>query len=165
MAIKTREQTRHEDQMEGASHFIAAVIVLALYLGCGLGCSAPARESKSKSNSPEARFKVADAPKAEPKSGESRSVDTAVQSELERMEAEKRATLLKDAQSALEETRNALAALDKGEKQGALAALERVTGKLDLVIARDPKMAFAPVSVTTTVLDLYATPDTVTMAV
>lgn len=153
MAMKTREER----------HFIVAVIALALYLGCGLGCSAT--EGKNKSNSPEARSKAADGPKAEPKSGESRSVEPAIQSELERMEAEKRATLLKDAQSALDETRNALAALDKGDKQGALAAFERVTGKLDLVVARDPKMAFAPVSVTTTVLDLYTTPDTVRMAV
>jgi hypothetical protein len=155
MAMKTREST----------HLIAAVIALALYLGCGLGCSTTATEGKNRSNIPEARSKAADAPKAEPKSGESRSVDPAVQSELQRMEAEKRATLLKDAQSALDETRNALIALDKGDKQGALAALERVTGKLDLVVARDPKMAFAPVSVTTTVLDLYTTPDTVRMAV
>ena len=153
MAMKTREER----------HFIVAVIALALYLVCGLGCSAT--EGKNKSNSPEARSKAAEAPKAEPKSGESRSVDPAVQSELERMEAEKRATLLKDAQSALDETRNALAALDKGDKQGALAAFERVTGKLDLVVGGDPKMAFAPVSVTTTVLDLYTTPDTVRMAV
>jgi hypothetical protein len=59
------------------------------------------------------------------------------------MEAEKRATLLKDAQAALEETRNALDALDKGDKQAALAALERATGKLDMVVARDPNLARA----------------------
>jgi hypothetical protein len=134
---------------------------MAFILSCSLGCSARAREGKGKPDSPEAPVKTADKPKAEPRSGESQSVDPGVQSALERMEAEKRATLLKDAQSALEETRDALAALDKGDKQSALAALERVSGKLDLIVARDPKMAFAPVSVTTTVLDLYATPDTV----
>jgi hypothetical protein len=159
MATKSKQETR--DPKERASHFIAMVIVLALFLACGLGCSSSAKEGKSKSNSPETSFKTADASKAEPKSGESKAVDPAVQSELEKMEAEKRAILLKDAQSALEDTRNALAALDNGDKAGALAALERVTGKLGMVIARDPKMAFAPVSVTTTVVDLYATPDTV----
>src|SRR6202043_1589396 len=99
--------------------------------------------------------KAPNKPPAEPKSGESRSVDPAVQSEIESMEAEKRATLLKDAISALDETRNALAALDRGDKQGALSALERATGKLDLVVARDPKLAMAPVSVNTTMFDLY----------
>jgi hypothetical protein len=153
MATKSKQEMRHGD--------IAIVILLAMYLACGLGCSSSAKEGKSKPSSQEASFKTADASKAEPKSGESKAVDPAVQSELQTMEAEKRATLLKDAQSALEETRNALAALDNGDKAGALAALERVTGKLGLVIARDPKMAFAPVSVITTVVDLYTTPDTV----
>ena len=45
-----------------------------------------------------------------------------VQAEIGRMEAERRAKLLADAQSALEETRDAITALDKGDKHGALAA-------------------------------------------
>lgn len=81
------------------------------------------------------------------------------------MEAEKRATLLEDAQSALADTRDALAALDRDDKAAALTALEHATGKLDLLVARDPKIAFAPVSVSTIMFDLYATPDTVKGAV
>jgi hypothetical protein len=77
------------------------------------------------------------------------------------MEAEKRATLLNDAQAALEMTQDALAQLDKGDTKAALAVLAQVTGKLDLVVARDPKLSLAPVSVTTSFFDLYATPDAV----
>ncbi len=55
----------------------------------------------------------------------------------------------------------ALAALDKGDKQAALSALEQASGKLDLVVSRDPKLAFAPIDVTTSIFDLYTTPDTV----
>jgi hypothetical protein len=77
------------------------------------------------------------------------------------MEAQRRATLLRDAQDAIQETQNALAALDKNDIKSALAALQRAAGKLDLVIARDPKLALAPVGVTTTILDVYATPDAV----
>jgi hypothetical protein len=62
---------------------------------------------------------------------------------------------------ALQETRNALAALDAGDSKAALAALERATGKLELLVARDPTMALAPVNVTTTIIDLYAEADTV----
>ena len=101
----------------------------------------------------------------EAKSAESKSVDPAVQSQVEKAEAEKRATLLKDAESALDDTRNALGALDSGNKEAALAALERASGKLDLVVARDPRLALAPVSVNTTVLDVYTTPDAVKDAV
>ena len=48
--------------------------------------------------------------------------------------------------------------LDQGDKNGALEALERASGKLDLVVSRDPKLALAPVDVTVSVLDLYAVP-------
>jgi hypothetical protein len=58
---------------------------------------------------------------------------------------------------------NVLAALDKGDKNA--AALERATGKLDLVVSGDPKLALAPVSVTEVLYDLYATPETVKDAV
>jgi ribosomal protein S20 len=81
------------------------------------------------------------------------------------MEAQKRVSLLADAVLAVDATRNALTALDKGDKKTALAALERASGKLDLVVSRDPNLGFAPVDVSTTILDLYATPDTVKAAV
>ena len=139
-----------------------AVIVLGLGLVCAVGCTSTTSASKgnSKPEGTEA-VKAADRPQGEARSAESKSVDPAVESELERMAAEKRAALLQDAQSALEETRNALAALDKGDSKSALAALERVTGKLDLVVARDSKMALAPVRVDTTIFDLYTTLDTI----
>jgi hypothetical protein len=92
-------------------------------------------------------------------------VEPQVQAEIGKMEAERRAKLLADAQSALSETRNAILALDKADKAAALAALERATGKLDLIVARDHTLALAPVSVITTIRDLYATVDTVKTAV
>lgn len=134
----------------------------------GTGCS---RSEEGRSSSVEASSAApsnnvpsgtkTDGQKAEPKSPETQSVEPQVQSEIEKMEAQKRASLLRDAQSAITETRVALAALDHGDKQTALSALEQATGKLDLVISRDPKLAFAPIDVNTTIFDLYATPDTV----
>ncbi len=139
-----------------------AVIVLGLGLICAIGCTSSVSANKGKSNPDGTEaVKAADRPQAEARSAESKSVDPAVESELERMTGEKRAALLQDAQSALEETRNALAALDKGNSKSALAALERVTGKLDLVVARDRQMALAPVAVDTTIFDLYTTPETI----
>lgn len=98
---------------------------------------------------------------AEPKNQQTQSVEPQVQSEIERLEAAKRASLLQDAVAALADTRIALAALDNGDKNAALSALERASGKLDLVLSRDPHLAFAPVDVTTTIFDLYGTPETV----
>jgi NAD(P)-dependent dehydrogenase (short-subunit alcohol dehydrogenase family) len=90
----------------------------------------PRRKAKANPDGPEASVKTVNGTKAEPKSGESKPVEPAVQSELERMEAEKRATLLKDAQAALEETRNALDALDKGfgAKGGSIINLSSIVG-------------------------------------
>jgi hypothetical protein len=149
--------------MTNPSSKSATLFAIALAVAFASGCS---RTEHSNSSTVEASSTVrpntaAEGQQAEPKSQEDQFVEPQVQSEIEKLEMEKRATLLKDAQSALEETRNALAALDKGDKNGALSALERASGKLDLVVSRDPKLAFAPIDVSTTVLDLYATPDTV----
>jgi hypothetical protein len=108
---------------------------------------------------------VAARPNAEPKSDETKSVEPQVQSEIEKAEAAKRAALLQDAQTAVSEARSALAALDGGDTKTALADLEQASGKLELVVTRDPNLAFAPVSVNTVVYDLYATPDAVTAIV
>lgn len=103
--------------------------------------------------------------KAEPKTAESKAATPAVESEAEKLAAEKRAQLLKDAQTALDETKKALEALDQGKKEDALAALEKVTGKLALIVARDPALKLAPVATTTIIRDLYAKPETVKAAV
>jgi hypothetical protein len=80
------------------------------------------------------------------------------------MEADKRVSSLADPVLALDARRTALTALDEGDKSTALAALERASGKMDLVVSRDPRLAFAPVEVRTAILDLYETPDTVKAA-
>ena len=102
---------------------------------------------------------------AEPQSEQSKTVNPQVQSEVEKQANAKRAQLLKNAQVAIDETHKALDALDKNKNDEALAALERVTGKLDLILARDPKLALAPVSMETIVRDLYANQDTVRDAI
>ncbi|MGL1204106.1 YfdX family protein, partial [Vibrio parahaemolyticus] len=46
--------------------------------------------------------------------------------------------------AAVSETGNALKALDEGKKDDALADLEKTTGKLELILARDPQLTLAP---------------------
>jgi hypothetical protein len=57
---------------------------------------------------------------------------------------DKRKALMADATSAIQETQAALKTLDEGKTSQAIAALERATGKLDLILARDPKLELAP---------------------
>jgi hypothetical protein len=66
----------------------------------------------------------------------------------------KRKALMADATSAIQETQAALKTLDEGKTSQAIAALERATGKLDLILARDPKLELAPAGVSVTTYDV-----------
>jgi len=72
-----------------------------------------------------------------------------------------REELLQDAVSALQETENALAAIDKKDAKAATAALERATGKLEIVLARNPNLALAPVDVSVVSYDVLGSVDAV----
>jgi hypothetical protein len=87
-----------------------------------------------------------------------------VQQQLSKQFAERRQAMLQEAHAALDETNAALAALDDGKSQEALDALARATGKLELLLARDPDLALAPVNVEFVTHDLYATPKTIRLA-
>jgi hypothetical protein len=146
----------------GTPALVIAGACLCLSMSIGCGDKSRSYTAEASDNPTSNRTSL---PKAEPKNRDSQSVEPQVQAEIGKIEAERRAKLLADAQSALSETRNAILALDKADKAAALAALERATGKLDLIVARDHTLALAPVSVVTTIRDLYATVDTVKAAV
>jgi len=74
---------------------------------------------------------------------------------------EKRKTLMADATSAIQETQSALKRLDEGKTSQAISALERATGKLDLILARDPKLELAPAGVSVTTYDVQGGLDAV----
>lgn len=75
--------------------------------------------------------------------------------------AEKRKKITADAVAAVNETKNALKLLDEKKTEEALATLEKATGKLELILARDPTLALAPVDVEVVTSDLLANLDTV----
>ena len=84
-----------------------------------------------------------------------------VQDEAARQTAEKRREIIQDAVDALRETQNALKALEQNRNPDAIRALANATGKLELVLARDPRLALAPVDVGFRIVDVYTSPDTV----
>ena len=75
--------------------------------------------------------------------------------------SKKRKEISLDAISAVRVTQDALRALDANKPDDALAALEQATGKLSLILARDPKLAFAPVAVSASTQDILADLDAV----
>ena len=64
--------------------------------------------------------------------------------------------LVDEAVAALRETQNALKAIDQNKTDEANAALERATGKLEIVLARTPTLALAPVDVSVVTHDVIA---------
>lgn len=87
-----------------------------------------------------------------------------VQEAIDRDLAQRREAMLKEAHAALDETNVALQALDEGNPQEALEALARATGKLELLVARDPELALAPIDMQVVTYDLYATPQAIRAA-
>ncbi len=97
----------------------------------------------------------------ETQSETSESVQVDVEKSAKDDADEKKKTLVKDAVSAVEMTRDALKALEDGKSDEALKTLEGVTGKLELVLARSPGMSYVPVAVTTKIYDVFAETKTV----
>ena len=79
--------------------------------------------------------------------------------------AKKRSALMAEAQTALAETERAVRALNEKRSKDALNALALATGKLELILARNPKLALAPVRTDVVTHDLLANIDTVKAAV
>tara|TARA_R110002096_G_scaffold99189_4_gene219968 strand:+ start:1267 stop:2199 length:933 start_codon:yes stop_codon:yes gene_type:complete len=84
-------------------------------------------------------------------------VESAIEESGTDAAAVRRKSLISDAVEALDETQKALTALDDGDTEAALESLAVATGKLDLVIARNPSLALAPIDVRMVTHDLYAT--------
>lgn len=91
----------------------------------------------------------------------SAKTDAQVQQNTQAETTQKRKEIVSEAVSAITETGNALKALDEGKTKDALSALERATGKLELILARDPKLALAPASVSATTFDVYGSTEAV----
>jgi hypothetical protein len=129
---------------------IASGALPAALLCIGLACSAP--DSVAASTLPS---------RAQAQSASSKAVQPQVDKQASDAAAQKRKTLIADATAAIAETEQALKALEEKKTDVALKALADATGKLELIIARDPKPALAPVHVDIVTHDLFADPATV----
>lgn len=98
------------------------------------------------------------APQAPPDTSAQRKDDehrSSPEIEKQRKEAEQQAekTLDKDAIAAVEETRAAARALAEDKPNDAIEAIERATGKIDVLLARNPATALIPTRLEVVVID------------
>ena len=135
-------------------HFTHAAAASVVALSLSLAASRSAQESQERLEVATAAGARSDNPPA-----------PEVQDEAAKRTVEKRREIIQDAVDALRETQNALKALEQNRNADALKALANATGKLELVVARDPRLALAPVDVGFRTVDVYTSPDTVKEAV
>jgi hypothetical protein len=84
--------------------------------------------------------------------GVKKEVNSAQQDQTE----EKRKALFEEATAAIREAKNALKALDEKKPKEALAALEVSSGKLTIILGREPELALAPSNVDVVTYDILA---------
>ncbi len=75
--------------------------------------------------------------------------------------AEKRKKLVSQAVDALDETRAALKALDDKDTKKAVSKLEDATGKLEILLARDPGLQLVPAAINVRTYSVLATPQNI----
>lgn len=115
---------------------------------------------------PQVRAGDAAAPRrAESQSQASQAVQPRVDQRAADETARRQRELMAEAQAAIAETERALAALSEKRTRDALNALALATGKLELILARNPRLALAPVRIDVITHDLLARTDSVKAAV
>lgn len=93
------------------------------------------------------------------------SFEGSVQDEVSAEISEKRRELLEEAVEAITQSKIALAALDENKPEEALEALAIVTGKLDVIVARDPELSLAPMDLAITTHDVLASVEEIEAAI
>ena len=93
------------------------------------------------------------------------SVQQDVQSEADEQAAQRRQEIMQEAVDALAQSKDALKALEEERIDDALEALAVTTGKLELIVAREPSLALAPTDVSIVTHDVYATKEAIKAAI
>ncbi|WP_437284730.1 YfdX family protein [Sorangium sp. So ce406] len=137
----------------------SSVLAMSLALCMGLASCERAREHGGTSASLLAPSEAQALPdtKKPPKEGErQRKPEMRPEVEKQRKEAEQQGekTLDKEAIAAITETRNALKATAEDKRDEAAAALERATGKVSVLLARNPAAALIPVQLEVDIIDV-----------
>jgi hypothetical protein len=94
----------------------------------------------------------------------SKTEAAATTKETVRKTSDKRKEVVEEAVSSLREAQDALKFLDQDKTKEALASLEQATGKLDIVLARDPHASLIPIDVQVRTHDLYSSLEAINSA-
>ena len=125
-------------------------ISLLIFAGITAGCNS--HPSATQNPPPSNPTPSQPAPPASP--GQPQHLNPDVEKQRDEQNQQARGTLNTDAMAAIGDTRKAIDAIASGDKDKAISAIEDATGKVNILLARNPATALLPVDVTVEVIDV-----------
>jgi len=125
-------------------------ISLLIFAGITAGCNS--HPSATQNPPPSNPTPSQPAPPASP--GQPQHLNPDVEKQRDEQNQQARGTLNTDAMAAIGDTRKAIDAIASGDKDKAMSAIEDATGKVNILLARNPATALLPVDVTVEVIDV-----------
>jgi YfdX protein len=125
-------------------------ILLVISASITTGCKShpPATQSPSSNPTP------SQPAQATPPGQQQQHLNPDVEKQRDEQKQQARDTLNPDAMAAIDDTRKAIDAIASGNKDKAMSAIEDATGKINILLARNPATALLPVDVTVEVIDV-----------
>lgn len=129
------------------------LLLILLVISAGItttGCKShpPATQNPSPSNPTPSQAASATPP------GQQQHLNPEVEKQRDEQNQQAQGTLNPDAMAAIADTRKAIDAIASGDKDRAMSAIEDATGKINILLARNPATALLPVDVTVEVIDV-----------
>jgi hypothetical protein len=131
---------------------LTAILLALCTVAIACGTTKPAERSVNASTQTQSQPKSeADLDKQRQKAEQ--QVQPEVENQRKQMEDEGKKSLDQDAIVAINDTQKAIDAIAAGKSDQALAAIEEATGKINILLARNPATAFIPVDVEVDIID------------
>ena len=124
--------------------------LLLISVGINEGCNS----HPSATQNPPPSNAAPSQPAAPTTPGQEQRLNPDVEKQRDEQKQQAQGTLNPDAMAAIGDTRKAIDAIASGDKDKAMSAIEDATGKINILLARNPATALLPVNVTVEVIDV-----------
>ncbi len=126
-------------------------VLLAIFAGIIAGCNS---HPSATENPPSNPTPSQPAPATPPPLGQQQHLNPDVEKQRDEQRQQAQGTLNSDAIAAIDDTQKAIDAIASSDKDKAMSAIEAATGKINILLARNPATALLPVDVTVEVIDV-----------
>lgn len=128
------------------------LLSIPLLIAAGIAAGCNSHPSATQTPPPSHPTPSQPAPAASP--GQQQHLNPDVEKQRDEQKQQAQGTLNPDAMTAIDDTRKAVDAIASGDKDKAMSDIEDATGKINILLARNPATALLPVDVTVEVIDV-----------